>query len=354
MTKIKLLVASTLLAGLIAGAASALAVEQDATAAQSQLLLGAYPAPPMGPGPGKLTLLQLPGGAAHVVDFGSAGAISGNSFYLATDGDLAFVPSVAGITYVIAIPSGKQVRHFNTIHGGRVAAVSPDHKQLFVLSGNRMAAYSTQGGDAQFEVEFGGNALAFNADGSRLFVGGNMNKTIAEIDTATGKILRQIPIGHSGDLVWAHGLVFSADMQNGVITAFDPTTDRTYTMQTPEVDSTFSYAKIPAANAGFMQLAVSPDQQYVYAAGFSGNILRFSTQTPKYLGEVAVADYKSGPNKLSGLAILSNGLQAITTVENRHESVIVDLSTGTIVKRLPKVASNRWVLVSFNSVHKQL
>ncbi|MEO6148037.1 MAG: hypothetical protein ABIT70_13560, partial [Sulfuriferula sp.] len=83
-----------------------------------------------------------------------------------------------------------------------------------------------------------------------------------------------------------------------------------------------------------MQLAVSPDQNTVYAAGFSGHILRFSSADPTYLGQVKVSVGKAGPNRLSGLAMMPKTDQAITTIENRRESVIVDLHNGKVLKHL--------------------
>lgn len=352
MKKSKLNVASIiLLASSIAGVIPIAFAENTTAATPDQFMIGAFPSHPKGPGPGKLAVVPVHEGATSVYTFGHAGTPSGNSFYIAEAGKHVFVSNVAGTTDVITIDSGKQVKQFHSISGGRVAAVSPDRKLVFVLSGKKLAAYATSDGAKRFEVAFGGNAMVFNVDGSRVYVGGNMDKTIAEIDASTGQILRHIAVGHSGDLAWAHGLVFSANMQSGVMSAFNPTTGKIYNMTTPEVDSKFSYHKIPAATAGFMQLAVSPDQKYVYAAGFSGHILRFSTQEPAYLDQVSVSVGKTGANKLSGLALLPDGLQAITTVENRHESVIVDLSNGHIVKHLPGVASNRWILAGHMTVH---
>jgi hypothetical protein len=340
MFKRTLLFSSALLAGVMTAALSAVAA-----ATPMPVVLGTSPAPPKGAGPGKLMVVPMGhGDKPYVLKFGRAGTSSGNSFYIASWDKLVYVPSVAGYTDVINIRTGKRVQRFNTIAGGRVAALSKNHQLLFVLSAKHLAAYSAKDGARRYQVSFGGNAMALNGDGSRLYVGGNMDKSIAEIDTSTGFVLRHIPIGHSGDMVWANGYIFSADMKNGVMTAFNPMTNKTYAMATPEADPRFSYHKIPMARAGFMQLAVSPDQYYVYAAGFSGHILRFATHKPAYLGEVAVTAGKSGANKLSGLALVDYGERAISTVENRHESVIVNLRNGHIVKRLPHVASNRWIL----------
>ena len=309
--------------------------------------IGASPAPPMGAGPGKLMVLPLGhSDKPYVVRFGRSGTPSGNSFYVAESNGLAYVPSVAGYTDVINVYTRKPIQRFKTLAGGRVAAFSGNNNLLFVLSGKRLAAYNATDGAQRYVLDSGGNAMVFNNDQSRLFIGGNMDKTIAEISTKTGLVLRRIAIGHSGDLAWANGMLFSANMKTGVMSAYNPMTDKTYVMKTPETDPNFNYHDIPKATAGFMQLAVSPNQKYVYAAGFSGHILRFSTSKPAYLGEIKVAAAKSGANKLSGLALLDNGKQAISTVENRHESVILDLHNGHIIKRLPHVASNRWVVTN--------
>lgn len=336
---------SILLASLIVAAAPVAQAKADTDAASPHILVGAFPSPPMGAGPGKLAEMRLPNGTAQVVDFGQAGTPTGNSFYVAVDSqnNQIFVPTIAGTTSVIDLSTGKLVRQFKSIPGGRVAIVSPDHSRVFVLSGKALAAYSTNDDALRYQVPVGGNAMAFNTDGSHLYVGGNMNQAIADINPS-GHIERQIPIGHSGDLLWANGKLFSADIKSGVMTAYNPETNHIYSMETNEVDPNFAYNKIPVASAGFMQLAVSPGQDTVYAAGFSGHILRFSTAEPAYLGQVKVSVGKTGPDKLSGLTVLPNTDEAITTIENRHESVVVDLRNGKVLKRLPNIASNRWVL----------
>jgi DNA-binding beta-propeller fold protein YncE len=337
---------SILFAGLIAAVTFPVYAQNDMNTASSQILVGTFPAPPKGAGPGKLTMMSLPDGAVRVVDFGKAGTPDGNSFYVAADthNHQLFVPTVAGTTQVIDLRSGKPLRHFRSISGGRVAIVSPDHALVFVLSGKALAAYSTVDGTQRYQVPVGGNAMAFNTDGSHLYVGGNMNESIADIDPTTGHVIDTIPIGHSGDLAWAHGVLFSANIKSGVMSAYKPETHHIYRIATNEVDPNFAYSKIPAATAGFMQLAVSPDQNTVYAAGFSGHILRFSSADPTYLGQVKVSVGKAGPNRLSGLAMMPKTDQAITTIENRRESVVVDLHNGKVLKHLPNVASNRWIV----------
>jgi DNA-binding beta-propeller fold protein YncE len=310
-------------------------------------MVGAFPSHPKGAGPGKLNMLYLPSDSVHVAKFGKAGTATGNSFYAAVDfrNYRVYVPSVGSTTYVIDLATGKLLSHFKSIPGGRVARISPDRSTVFILSGKALAAYSIKDDALRYKIPVGGNAMALNLSGSELYVGGNMDKVITEIDVSNGHVKRHISIGHSGDIAWANGKLFSADMRNGIMSVYDPKTGHIDHLKTNEVDHHFSYKKIPAAKAGFMQMAVSADQMTVYVAGFSGHILRFSTTKPAYLGEIKVSG-KAGPNKLSGLAVLSDSDdEAIATIENRHESVIVNLRNGYVLKRLPKVASNRWVQV---------
>lgn len=344
-SKQSLFFSSILLASLIALVVPAAQAKTDPNVASPQFLVGAFPSPPMGAGPGKLAEIVLPDGTAQVVHFGKADTLAGNSFYVGVDtrNQQLFVPSVAGTTDVIDLATHKLMRQFKSIPGGRVAMLSPDRSMVFILSGKALGAYSTSDGTLRYQVPVGGNAMVFNTDGSHLYVGGNMHKTIADINPSNGHIEHQIPIGHSGDLAWANGKLFSADIKSGVMSAYNPETDHIYNIETNEVDPNFAYNKILMAKAGFMQLSVSPSQDSVYAAGFSGHILRFSTTEPSYLGQINITAGKAGPNKLSGLAVLPNSDKAITTVENRHESVIVDLKNGKILKRLPNIVSNRWV-----------
>jgi len=336
-----------LLASLIAAGAGMVHAKSVTDVASSPFLVGAFPSHPMGEGPGKLAVVHLPDGVMDVVDFGRAGTPSGNSFYVAVDSrnNRLYVPSVAGTTFVVDLSTDKAVRHFKSIPDGRVALITPDHSTVFILSGKALAAYSTSDDTLRYQIPVGGNAMAFNTDGSHLYIGGNMKKTIVEINSSSGHVERRIQVGHSGDMAWANGKLFSANMKSGVMTVYNPRSKHIFRLKTPEVDSHFRYKKIPAANAGFMQLAVSANQDTVYAAGFSGHILRFSTAKPAYLGQVKVSVGKTGPNKLSGLAVLPNPDEAFTTIENHHESVIVNLRNGKVLKRLPKVASNRWVRV---------
>lgn len=172
-----------------------------------------------------------------------------------------------------------------------------------------------------------------------------MDTRVTEIALPTGKIVGTKAIAHSGDLLIAKGKLFSADMKSGVLSVLDLASGRITRIQTSETDPNFSYRTIPAAKAGFMQLAASPTGRIIYAAGFSGHILKFSTTSDKYLGEVAIAASEHGPNKLSGLAIIDHGREALVTIENRHEAAVVNLENGVIIRMFPGITSNRWIAI---------
>ncbi len=309
-------------------------------------VVGAHPAPPTGPGAGTLAAWEIGARTARTVHFGKAGSLSGNSFLVAFDPSqrAIFVPTEAGRTYVLDAATMKPRGSFDTLKGGRVAGISPDGKTLVVLSGKAIAGYALPSHKTLFQAAAGGNALAFAPDGKAVFVGGNMDRAITEIALADGKTLRSFPVARSGDLAYADGRLFSADMKTGRMMVIDPASGKVWQIQTPEHDPAFKYSAIPAARAGFMQIAADPQHHRLYAAGFSGHILEFRTDTPSLIREFAVPVAK-GANKLSGLTLIDHGRRALVTAENHRESAVVDLASTRIVERLPGVASNRWVTI---------
>ncbi len=314
-------------------------------ASNTPVVAGAFPAPPRGNGPGNLVKWSVDSDKAFVGKFGAPKTPSGNSFYIAYDSasNRLYVPTVAGITYILNAKTLAPVSSFATITGGRVARVSPDGKNLLVLSGMELALYSLADNKQLFTAPTGGNALAISSDARFAYVGGNMSKTVSEVSLSDGKITRTFPIFGSGDLVMANSKLFSANIKTGVMSVLDPATAKIINISTDEVDPAFSYRKIGAASAGFMQMAASPDQLYVYVAGFSGDILKFATSDVSYVGKISIKAAPSGANKLSGFTLVNNGSQAVVTIENRKLTALVRMSDGKILKFLAGTASNRWV-----------
>lgn len=320
-------------------------VAPAAHAGTGSLVLGAQSNPPKGPGPGKVFLVNTASMQMRDMRFAKAGTRGGNSFYAGYNGATGriYVPSPVGRVTILDASTGHRTGSFPVIRGARLAHVVRQRNLLLVLSAKYLAAYRLGTHRPVFTLAVGGNAMAVNRNETRLYVGGNMDRSITAISLPNGRVTGSYPVGHSGDLVLADGHLFSADMKTGVMSVIDMATGHVTRLKTPEIDPDFSYHAIPHATAGFMQLATSPDGKRVYAAGFSGHVLTFSAQKPSYLGEIAVQP-KPGANKLSGIAIVNGGKDALVTVENRHEAALVRLQNGRILHLFTGVASNRWVI----------
>ncbi|MEJ2344039.1 MAG: hypothetical protein P8076_04965 [Gammaproteobacteria bacterium] len=312
-----------------------------------EYVIGTSPAPPTGGGKGLIEEWRV--GTKDQVDgrFGSAGSLSGNSFRASYDpGDRAlYVPTAAGETYVLDRATLQPQGEFQSIPGGRIARVTPDHKTVLILSPQGLAAYSASDWQRLFRVPIGGNALAVSLSGRHAFVGGNDSDVVTEINLPSGTVAHIFPVKGSSALAWANGQLFSADMKTGIVSVIHPASGRIVRISTPEVDPAFSYRHIHRATAGLMQLAASPDQLVVYAAGFSGHILMFSAKNDRYLGEIPVHVDPAGPNRLSGLTVVNGGADAVVTAENADESALVSLADGKVLKRFAHTASNRWITV---------
>ncbi|MEJ2677605.1 MAG: hypothetical protein P8174_00860 [Gemmatimonadota bacterium] len=285
--------------------------------------------------------------AVHI-PYGDSAA-QGASFKVAWDPGRAvlYAPTPAGSTYVVDPVAGNATGAFPTIAGGRVAAFDLDNDLILVLSSDSLAAYRAANHERLFADAVGGNALALDHGHDRVFVGGNADSVITQVDLSAGEVARTFPVAHSGDLVLASGRVFSADMKTGVVSSFNPDSGQITRTATDEVDPDFSYDAIAKAKAGFMQMAAGPAGDTVYAAGFSGRIMAFDAATGARTRTIKVtgADQGTGPFKLSGLVILPGG-QALTTAENRQTTFVVNLASGDIVRSLDSTHSNRWVLIN--------
>ncbi|AOU97971.1 hypothetical protein BI364_08335 [Acidihalobacter yilgarnensis] len=316
------------------------------TGLAGQWEMGAFSSPPKGPGAGKLVAWKVGTNQTCTIAFGKPHTLSGNSFYIAYDEatQQLFVPSLAGQIFIFNARTFFKVGRLVSPQGSRVARVSPNDKVLFVLSLTKTAAYALPSHRLLYEREFGGNAIAFDPNGRFAYIGGNMNRSLIEIETENGKVVHVYPISHSGDIAYADGKIFSANMRTGIMSVLYTHSGKIVNIPTPEVDPHFSYRHIPQATAGFMQLAVDPARHRLYAAGFSGHILKFSTSQPAYLGRIKVAATSNGgSNKLSGISVLDGGGEALVTVENIKTAVVVNLSNGHFIRRLPGIASNRWL-----------
>lgn len=316
------------------------------TSQAADWIVGPRPAPAQGNGPGQLAVWVTGSDRVETVAFGEPGTPAGNSFQpgLNTLHQRLYVPTAGGRTVIFDAADLSMVGSMNSIADGRVAAVSPDGNVLVVVSDDRTAAYATSNRERLWQVQGGGNAVAFDEDSRQVYVGGNRSDTIQRISVTTGEPNGHYAVARSGDLVRIHDQLYSADMKTGVVSVVDLSRAEITAIETPEVDPQFDYERVGSATAGLMQLAADPQGHRVYAAGFSGNILVFDSDAARYLGSIAVdAGPPGGPDKLSGLALFDDGRKALVTVENLGLAVVVDLETQQIVRTLPGADSNRWL-----------
>ena len=99
---------------------------------------------------------------------------------------LAEVETGAVPIRVVASPDGKWIVTSN-LGGGNLTIIDArtrKHARDIVVSGNRQAGQVT---------------ILFSADGKRLYAAETGRNTVAEIELATGKVLRRLPAGAQGD-----------------------------------------------------------------------------------------------------------------------------------------------------------
>ncbi len=340
------------------------------------LLLGLAPSPPTGSGTGTLFISR------HARRFRTVVYAKGaNSFRpgVTPGGRRAFVATESGKTYVLSLPSGKVLASFATPAGARLAKVAPNGKVVYVLGANFVAAYDTAAPYHQLGLlQQGGNTFAISPGGHRGYLAGNNRRDILELRLPALAVVSRTTVGRIGDLALSPdgNHLWAADMFNGDMFVLDTASLQVaHTIKTPEGDPNISFSNMMAATAGFMQLSMGPKGGHLYAAGFSGHVLVFNTDTYTYrsltiqppsttsgqgssgsmgtnsMGSSSMAKPSStssamtvsGPPKLSGLAVLPGGREMVATAENYHATLLLSTATGKTMATFPKVAANRWV-----------
>jgi hypothetical protein len=98
---------------------------------------------------------------------------------------------------------------------------------VLVEPGSELAAYHARPPYQRvFLDRAGGSALVVSPDGGDAFVGGNADRVITEVALPNGAVVRTFPVRRSGDMVWARGQVFSADIASGIMSTLNPRTGR--------------------------------------------------------------------------------------------------------------------------------
>lgn len=303
----------------------------------SDILVGAAASMAMGRGNGEFLIDSV--GKAKLTQIP---LISGaNAFLAAISGNLAYVPTLQGQTYIVNLQSHMVAGHFATPKGSRIANIA-DHGKLLIITGSHsVTTYSLPDHQMKWQLNMGGNALAIA--GGTAYLSGNMMGKTAVIDVASGKNTGSIAVPNIEDSVYDEQMhtLWLANWTNGDMTVVNTQNNQVVKTIHEAEGGGFNMKNMLESNGGFMQLAVGPNGNYVYAASFSGNIMVYSAKMNKFVKDIHVG----ATAKLSGIAIDPSGKYIYTTVENKNETVAVSLSTGTVVATIPGVVSNRWSVI---------
>lgn len=308
--------------------------------ASGDVLVGAAASPPMGNGNGNLLFesVQMPKTVQVPL---TAGA---NAFAIGMAGNVAYVPTLQGKTYVVDLNSHQVTSAFSTPPGARIANVSQAHHLLVVTGAKNVTAYSLPALKQVWQLETGGNTLSIA--GNMAYLASNSAPVTRVIDLQSGKIVSTIPVGMIEDSVYdkQQHTLWLANWNNGDMTIVNTLNNKVVkTIQEAEgggfsMQDMGNMNSMMNAKGGFMQLAVGPRGNHVYAASFSGNIMVYNAMQNMFEKDIPTVPGA----KLSGIAIDPSGKYAYTTVESKMETVAVSLQTDQVVSTYPKLESNRW------------
>lgn len=312
--------------------------------AVSDLLIGAAASPPMGKGNGEFLLEQVRKPMNMAVQLASGA----NAFQIGIEGNVAYVPTLQGTTYVVKLTSHKLAFTFSTPRGARIANVSKNGRLLIITGAKSVTAYSLPSLKRAWQVNKGGNALSLSDHFA--YLSGNSSKVTSIINLKTGKITGEIPVGMIEDSVYdpQQHTLWMANWTSGNMTVVDTRNQRVVKVIHEKEGGGFSVkdmgsmSRMMMAKGGFMQLAAGPNGKHVYAASFSGNIMVYDAVNNAFEKNIPTVPMA----KLSGIAIDPSGQYAYTTVENKKETIAVSLKTGKVASTFTNLESNRWYVVN--------
>ncbi len=302
------------------------------------ILLGAAASPAMGMGNGNL--LIDPTQTGHVAKIKLAQGA--NAFQIALVGNIAYVPTLQGTTYIVDWKTHQITSQFTSPKGARISALSAANHLLLIAGGKNLTAYAFPSHKVTWQDSIGGNALSIV--GNHAYLSSNTSNSTTEFNVKNGHVLSKIPVGGIEDSVidpQTHTL-WLANWKNGDMTVLDTQNNHVLKVIKESEGGGFSMNNMMNSTGGFMQLAVDPKGKAVYAASFSGNIMVYNAQKISFEKNIPI-DISMA--KLSGIAIDPSDQYAYTTVENKKETVRVSLQTGKIVSTYANVESNRWNVI---------
>jgi hypothetical protein len=318
---------------------TAVSYQQTSFTPQSDVLVGAAASPQVGTGNGDFWIYSLSNGQSTEVPL----ATGVNAFSVALDHNLAYVPTLQGTTYIVNIDSQQVVGQFASAMDARFASIAPNENLLIVTGLYGVYAYSLTTHQLAWATPVGGNTLA--VVGNQAYVSSNVSPITTIINLNNGSIAGTIPVGNIENSVYdsTNHTVWLANWYNGDMTVVNTNTRKFTTIHTsegdPNLNTLYPYS-VSQAPAGYMQLAVSPQGKYVYAAGFTGNILVFDASKATLQRQIMVG------GKLSGLAISPDGSVAYTANEVTQETDAVSLKTGKLLWSKQGMIANRWFVTT--------
>jgi len=246
--------------------------------AMHDVLVGAAASPTMGMGNGKLLVDQIGTGRLAKINL----ANGANAFQVAINGNLAYVPTLQGTTYIVNLRSKQVVSHFTTPKEARIAAVSEANHLLVIMGGKNATAYALPSHKKIWQDALGGNALTIV--GNHVYLSGNAATKTTVLDLRSGKIIKTIPVGRIEDSIYdarTHTL-WLANWNNGDMTVLDTRDNRVVKVIKEKEGGWFSMNSMIGSTGGFMQLEFDPTGQKTYAASFSENIHAYKAFTVSF------------------------------------------------------------------------
>lgn len=187
-------------------------------------------------------------------------------------------------------------------------AVSPDGARLFVAGDDSLRAYALPGGVRLGAVALGQNSegIAFNADGSRLYVGAHAANggSILEVDPQTMAITR----GFGGLGGKVQGLTFWGDYVYGVL-------EEGALFRIEVASGLVTGVTLPG---GVYDVEVTPDGMRLWVSIMStGEVWIYDRETGAYLGKVAVGGTPRviAFNRRGGRAFVANEGGYVTIID---------------------------------------
>lgn len=307
--------------------------------APNDVLLGAAASPPMGSGNGTLLVDRVASGKVSQIPL-----ISGaNAFQVAVDGSLVYVPTLQGVTYVVSLKTNSVLHSIPTPAGARIAVLATANDLLLIAGPKSVTAYALPSLRQVWQTASGGNALS--VVGTKAYLSSPAASATTVIDLKSGQAVATIPVGHIEDSVYDPQMhtLWLADWTTGDMTILNTLDNKVLAVVREQEGGGFSMSNMMGSSGGFMQLAVGPTGQHVYAASFSGNIMVYSATSNSFEKDISTNIPMA---KLSGIAIDASGHYAYVTVESKKETVAVSLKTDKVVATEAGLMSNRWFVVN--------